>query len=281
MIDVFLSRPTDIADNQLRGLNNLLSLLKLAELNPRTLGTTDYPQESPLNEIVEILHSCSGMIVLGYPKIIIEKGLIKGINVTEPVKLASEWNQIEASLAYAAQMPLLIICEIGVSFGFFDKGSANCFVHQVDFSNPDWCMQESIQGAIKKWKDRVVSCHDRKKDEEKKGNDSKRKLLSLKHDFIEILDRKFYNKKHKHSKNPDFDYSTALLGSGIESPLSEFLHKHVETAYDQNMKRSGNRTQNDVLNELNNKFPEIYENLVRLFNQDAFNKEDLDKCFCL
>ena len=75
MIDVFLSRPTDISDGQQQGMDNLLSLLKFAELNPRTLGATDYPQESPLSEIIEILHSCSGMIVLGYPKIIIEKGL--------------------------------------------------------------------------------------------------------------------------------------------------------------------------------------------------------------
>lgn len=279
MIDIFLSRSTDIIEQQQKGLQNLLSLLKFAELNPRTLGTTDYPQESPLNEIIEILQSCSGMIVLGYPKIIIEKGLIKGKNITEPVKLASEWNQIEAALAYALQIPLLIICDKDVSFGFFDRGAANCFVHQVDFSDSEWCMKTSIYGAIQKWKERVALYCDKKNNVEKKEDNLKRKLLSLKNDFVEILDRKFYNKKHKQSKNPNFDYSTALLGSGIESPLSEFLHKQVESLYDQNMRRSGNRTQNDVLNELNNNFPEVYEKLVKLFDQDAFNKEDLDKCF--
>lgn len=279
MIDIFLSRPTNISDKQQQGLDNLLSALKSLELNSRTLGATDYPQESPLNEIAEIMNSCSGMIVLGYPKIIVEKGRINGKCVAKPIKLASEWNQIEATLAYAAQMPLLIICEMGVSFGFFDRGTANCFVHQVDFSNPEWCLQASIQGAIRKWKERVALYSENRNNVKESVNNSNRKLLSLKNDFIEILDRKCYNKKHKQSKNPNFDYSTALLGSGIESPLSDFLHKRVETAYDQNMKRSGNRTQNDVLNELNNDFPEVYEKLVKLFNQDAFNKEDLDKCF--
>lgn len=279
MIDIFLSRPTDISDNQQQGLDNLLTLLKFAGLNPRTLGATDYPQEIPLNEIVQILQSCSGMIVLGYSKIIIEKGSVKGENITEPIKLASEWNQIEAALAYASQMPLLIICDKGVSFGFFDRGAANCFVHQVDFSNSGWSFQKSIQGAIQKWKERVVLYKEKQNEAIKNVDNPKRKLLSLKHDFIEFLDRKIYNKKNKQSKYPNFDYSTALLDSGIESSLSEFLHKHVDTLYDQNMKKSGNRTLNEVLNELNNMFPEVYEKLVELFNKDAFNKEDLDTCF--
>ena len=55
MIDIFLSRPTDVPENQQQGLNNLQTLLNFAELNPRTLGSTDYPSESPLNEIIQIL----------------------------------------------------------------------------------------------------------------------------------------------------------------------------------------------------------------------------------
>lgn len=164
MIDIFLSRPTDISEFQELGLNNLLSFLKKENLNPRTLGTTDYAQESPLNEIIQILELCSGMIVLGYSKIFIEQGVIKGERVKEPVKMASEWNQIEAALAYCTRKPLLIICDKGVSFGFFDKGTANCYVHQVDFSDPQWSLQRSIQGAILKWKERVVVCN-RKKDD--------------------------------------------------------------------------------------------------------------------
>lgn len=279
MTDIFLSRPTDVPENQQQGLNNLQTLLNFAELNPRTLGSTDYPNESPLNEIIQILQTCSGMLVLGYPKFIVEQGLVKGVKITEPIKLASEWNQIEATLAYSSQMPLLIICDKGVSFGFFDRGAANCFVHEVDFSDPQWCMSVPIQGAIQKWKERIAEYNKRKKNETKHTEESKRKLISLKNDLLEMLEKKVYNKKHNQSVNPNFDYSAANLGSGCVSPLSEFLHRNVETAYEQNMRRSGNKTKNQVLNELNESYPDVYAKLVELFDREGFNKEDFDKCF--
>lgn len=45
------------------------------------------------------------------------------------------------------------------------------------------------------------------------------------------------------------------------------------------MRAIGNKVKNDVLNELNNSFPDVYEKLVELFNREAFNKVDLDECF--
>ena len=193
--------------------------------------------------------------------------------------MASEWNQIEAALAYSSQMPLLIICDKGISFGFFDRGAANCFVHEVDFSNPQWCMSEPIQGAIQKWKERVVEYNTRKKDEAKYTGEFQRKLLSLKNDLYEMLEKKVYNKKHNQSVNPKFDYSAANLSSGCISPLSDFLHRNVDTGYEQNMRRSGNKTKNQVLNELNESYPDVYVKLVELFDREGFNKEDFDKCF--
>lgn len=279
MIDIFLSRPTDVPENQQQGLNNLQTLLNFAELNPRTLGSTDYPSESPLNEIIQILQSCSGMMVLGYPKIIIEQGLVKGEKITKPIKLASEWNQIEATLAYSSQMPLLIICDKGVSFGFFDRGAANCFVHEVDFSDPQWCMSEPIQGAIRKWKGRIAEYNTRKTNETKHTDELKRKLISLKNDLFEMLNRKYYNKKYNQSVNPNFDYSAAKYDSGCIISLSEFMHKNLETVYEQTMRKNGNKTKNQVLNELNESYPDVYAKLVELFDREGFNKEDFDKCF--
>jgi hypothetical protein len=47
-------------------------------------------------------------------------------------------------------------------------------------------MSEPIQGAIQKWKERVVEYNTRKKDEIKYTDESKRKLISLKNDLLDI-----------------------------------------------------------------------------------------------
>ena len=73
MTDIFISRPTWVPDEFKKGLENFLSFLEEMDLNPRTLGSTDYPNESPLDEVISIMSECKGIIVLGYPQIFISK----------------------------------------------------------------------------------------------------------------------------------------------------------------------------------------------------------------
>lgn len=161
MTDIFLSRPTWVPPEYQEGLNNFLSLLDSLELNPRTIGKTDYPVESPLDEVIEFIEKTSGMIVLGYPQIFIEKGNLKEKTITEQTNLATEWNHIEASLAYAKKLPLLIIHDLNVIRGIFDRGAVNKFVYEKDFKNDSWASSEDINGALKNWKQKIESYSDR------------------------------------------------------------------------------------------------------------------------
>jgi hypothetical protein len=47
--DIFLSRPTWIDKQYEKGLNGFLSLLHAHGLQPRTIGTTDFPSKSPMD----------------------------------------------------------------------------------------------------------------------------------------------------------------------------------------------------------------------------------------
>lgn len=280
MTDIFLSRPTFIPDNQKDGINSFLSLLDMMDLNPRTLGTTDYPNDAPLDEVLRILDDCSGMIVLGVPQICVEKGSLKDQPIDDVLKLATEWNQIEAALAYSRKMPLLIIHDKGVSRGIFDRGTLGGFIHEVDFDDAHWSDIPSIKGALKTWKSKVVEYSPRKMETICIMDASKKThLLALKNDFIGLLNRTCYYKKNNHSKNPSYDYSIGMYDDKYEIRLSDFLHREMETAYHKRMREIGNKVKNDVLNELNNFFPDVYEKLVELFNREAFNKVDLDECF--
>ena len=152
MIDIFLSRPTYIPPEQEGGISGFYALLKAMDLNPRTLGTTDYPVSAPLNEVLRMLDECSAMIVLGVSQISAKTGTLKGEKIKKPLKLATEWNHIEAALAYSQKKPLLIIHDKGISRGIFDRGALTGFIHESDFNDEQWYTKKEIMGALQSWK---------------------------------------------------------------------------------------------------------------------------------
>ena len=151
MIDIFLSRPTWIDAQYEPGLKGFIYHLKRKGLNPRTLGATDYPTDSPLDEVIALMKKCQGTIILGYPQIIAQTGMIKDQKIGSPIVLGTEWNHIEAALSYSLHIPLLVLHDLSVSRGIFDRGALNSFIYAVQFSNPSWYTEARISGALTTW----------------------------------------------------------------------------------------------------------------------------------
>lgn len=161
MTDIFLSRPTWVPPEYEEGLNNFLRLLNNLMLEPHTIGTTEYPINSPMDEVIEKMEQTSGVLILGYPQIFMSAGDIKDQKITSSVSLATEWNHIEASLAYSRKLPLLIIHDLTVIRGIFDRGAINKFVYKKDLKNSAWALSEEINGAIRSWKKKIESYSNR------------------------------------------------------------------------------------------------------------------------
>lgn len=155
MINIFFSRPTWVAEEFKEGLTGFLSFLGTHDLKPRTIGSTDYPTESPLDEVIRVMDECEGAIILGYPQIYVIRGNIKGSEKND-LLLPTEWNHIEATLAYAKKLPLLIIHHKGISRGIFDHGATSKFIYEKDLSNSNWFLSENISGALMKWKASIM-----------------------------------------------------------------------------------------------------------------------------
>ena len=102
------------------------------------LGATDFSNSAPLRAILRIMDECDGAIVLGFRQIEVEQGTAKpgtpSASRLEKCYFATPWNQIEASLAYARGLPVMLIREKGISGGVFDYGVTEYFVHEVDLS---------------------------------------------------------------------------------------------------------------------------------------------------
>jgi len=154
--NIFISRPTTIDKKFHKGLDNALNFLEQNDFKTRTLGSSDYPSESPLNEVLRIMKECKGIIVLGYPQIIIKSGYNKSKKITDEVILATEWNHIEAALAYSLSLPMLVIHHIGISRGIFDRGTLNSFIYEIDLANDSWIFEKNIIGAFNTWKQKLI-----------------------------------------------------------------------------------------------------------------------------
>jgi hypothetical protein len=152
-VRIFLSRPTWIATEFQAGMETFMTQLRNLSLDPRTLGVSDYPSKAPLDEVIDILTECKGAIVLGVPQIEVHAGRLKGEALNGNLVLGTEWNQLEAALAYAAGLPIIVVHHNTVSRGIFDRGVLNAYVHSVDLSSPTWSMDTGVNGAICRWKD--------------------------------------------------------------------------------------------------------------------------------
>lgn len=154
---IFVSRPTWVSPEFDEGLEVFLTSIKNMGLTPRTLGSTDYPSKAPLDEVIEIMDECTGAIILGYPQLLIREGKLKDNDLKSELLLPTEWNHIEAALAYSKGMPLIMLHHQGVSRGVFDRGVMNAFVHEVNFASSTWSMGPALNGAIQKWKSNCES----------------------------------------------------------------------------------------------------------------------------
>lgn len=156
MSNVFISRPTWVSAEFRDGLECFLQLLTSHGLIPRTLGASDYATRTPLDEVISLMKQCSGTIILGFPQIGIKKGTLKGKSIPQgndtPFLLATEWNHIEAALAHASGLPLLVIHHKGVRRGIFDRGTISNFIYEQDLTDASWPLHREISGAFTKWK---------------------------------------------------------------------------------------------------------------------------------
>lgn len=153
MVAVFVSRPLDIPPEFESGLHVFLRLLEKQGLNPRTLGDSDFSIENPLDAASKLMDECAGAVILGYPQF----AAMADNEENSTLKLSSAWNQIEATLAYTKQIPLMIVTHPGVDSGIFDRGAAGRFVFTEELTNPNWPLQAQILGALKSWKESIDS----------------------------------------------------------------------------------------------------------------------------
>lgn len=160
-INIFVSRPNALDKNQKSTIQIIQELLETRGMCARTIGATDFPNVSPMKAVEQLMRQCSGAVILGFPQMIVQKGIAKPSTHQETsIKnklLPTPWNQIEASMAFMLGLPMLIIRNQGIDGGIFDVGTTGHFIHTFDLNNQDWIKESSFLQPFNEWHREVLT----------------------------------------------------------------------------------------------------------------------------
>lgn len=158
--NIFLSMPTELSEKETETVHKISEVLKCRGIKLRTIGVTDFTNETPMEAIKEIMEQCTGAIILGFTQIKVEKGIKKPETKKEMAlecyNIATPWNQIEAAMAYMLDLPLFIIKDNGIDGGIFDPGVTSKFIHEFDLKEQGWLETAQFLQPFNKWYEDVI-----------------------------------------------------------------------------------------------------------------------------
>jgi hypothetical protein len=156
LINVFISHPTPFKKDQV----NFLSLIELElsshELNPTNLGKNNWDFRSPLQPIRSIMNTCQAAIIIGLERhhsyIGYDKETSKDKQELIHKYMTSPWIQIEAGMAFQAELPLLILKEKKVfAEGILDPQISNFYVFEFEVENQSKKLSPELKKIILSW----------------------------------------------------------------------------------------------------------------------------------
>ncbi len=156
IINVFISHPTPYNKYQ-EGFLSLIELeLKKHGLNPTNLGKNNWSFKSPLKPIKDIMDTCVAAIVIGLERhhslIGYEKEHSKYSKELIHKYSSSPWIQIEAGMAFQADLPLLILKEDKVyPEGILDPQISDSFIFEFELKKTSKKLPPELIEIINSW----------------------------------------------------------------------------------------------------------------------------------
>lgn len=154
---VFVSKGNMANTKQREFVDAIRELLETVELSPRIMDENEWSHEQPLRGIRNVMKECCGAVVIAFTRTNFPSGIEVKEDKTEKltnISLPTPWNHIEASMAYAYDMPLLVIAENGLkSEGLIEKGY-DWQVYWTDL-DPSIVKTEKFRGFLNSWKKAV------------------------------------------------------------------------------------------------------------------------------
>jgi hypothetical protein len=156
LIPVFGSSPTHLSRAQDESKRLILGELGHAGLEWRSLGQTDYPTTFPLREVLQLARFCCGGVILGFSQFTTSRGVWKKGTPfqkleTSALSFPTPWNQLEAGMLFALNLPMLVFRERHISGGIFDNGVSDLFIHELPSGKISKANRKGLAEVIRKF----------------------------------------------------------------------------------------------------------------------------------
>ena len=157
-MNVFVSVGSTSSPQQEDFVGAVEERLRAEGLVPQTVGRNVFSAESPFTAVTNLMDGCSGVVVIALERLFIELGSEKRGGVSESalggVKIATPWNQIEATMGYGRKLPLLVLVEKGVrADGLLEKG-LDWYVQTVSLDRES-LNTATFNGVLASWKQKL------------------------------------------------------------------------------------------------------------------------------
>lgn len=156
---IFLSVGKTSTPQQEEFVNAVETRIRSEGFTPCTVGRNNFSADAPLKLVSQLMNECAGTVVIAlertyFPTGIDRRGNPKQENLTD-IRLPTPWNQIEATMAYCHNHPLMVIIEHGLrSEGLLEKG----YDWYVQWVTPDPAVLNTAEfnGVLADWKQKVL-----------------------------------------------------------------------------------------------------------------------------
>jgi len=157
-VNIFVSVGGTATEEQESFVRAVEERLRSEGMTPRTVGRNSFSADAPLKAVQQLLGTCAGTVVIALERYHFEAGEEKrgGPNETKlsEVKLSTPWNQIEAAMSYAYDLPLMVLVEEGVkNDGLLERGN-DWYVQTISPERASLNSNE-FNGVMASWKKKV------------------------------------------------------------------------------------------------------------------------------
>lgn len=163
---IFLSYPKPYLKRQEEFIARVTQYLKERNLEPRTLGVTDYDMDAPLTAIRRLMLESNGLVAVAFRRSLIKEGAGKPASDIgeQEYELSDKWLtspycQIEPAMAFQLGLPVLILREKGViAEGILEKGVLGVYMPEFDLNDDldNYFKSEEWMQIIQKWESYVI-----------------------------------------------------------------------------------------------------------------------------
>ena len=149
---VFLSQPAVLTVEQQVLVDRIAYLVEQGEVDVVRLRRQEYPASGSLGELRRLMGGCSGLVIVGVRQLTVADGTFRPGTPEEAqvrnVTLPTPWSQIEAGMAFALELPVLVVSDhlwnAGV-FGIRDESSGLALVDLAASS------MEEVDSRVREW----------------------------------------------------------------------------------------------------------------------------------